>query len=90
MIHTLRIDSHCIESLICGGKRSVILENNNDYQKGDFLRLSDSAPLTDKFSFKITHVYSGPGIKENYVVLSLEYIQSIESKVDNGNKHKIF
>lgn len=80
MIHTLRINRRCIESLICGSKRSVILENNNDYQKGDFLRLSDSA--TDKFSFKITHVYSGPGIKENYVVLSLEYIESIES--NNG------
>lgn len=69
-IHELKIGANYLENLISGVKKSEIRLNDRDYQLGDILEF----PQQTAFKFKITHIHSGLGLQNEYVVLSLENI----------------
>jgi len=74
MRHTLKIERNYFDNLQSGIKKCEIRYNDRDYQKGDILDLSMSAAHIT-VSRKITHIHSGLGLKEGYVVLSLEDVK---------------
>jgi ASC-1-like (ASCH) protein len=76
MIHDLKIKNNYLNNLIIGKKKSEIRLNDRDYQVKDVLRFKN------KFVFEISHIHSGLGLKGNYVVLSLNYIDE-----KNNGKH---
>jgi len=45
--------------------------NDRDYQLADELEFYD-LNTSKRVSFKITHIHSGLGLQQNYVVLSVE------------------
>jgi len=79
MIHDLKIEDNYLENLVNGGKKSEIRINDRDYQKGDLLRFrrySYAEPKIKEFIFEVSHIHSGLGLKENYVVLSIHHVNS--------------
>lgn len=74
MIHRLKIGDEYLTNLLSGFKKSEIRLNDRDYQVGDILEFKESSFKTPCVihSFRITHIHSGLGLKENYVVLSVE------------------
>ena len=71
IIHELKIERNYLENLIDGTKKSEIRYNDRDYQVGDILEFTH--PYTgDLFSYDITHIHSGLGLKDGYVVLSVK------------------
>ena len=72
MIHDLKIEDEYLENLNNGTKKSEIRLNDRDYQKDDILRFI-RYPVFEKVEhlFEVTHVHSGLGLRENYVVLSV-------------------
>ena len=77
MEHELKIESQYLDRLLSGKKKAEVRCNDRDYQLGDVLKFwysDDSGNITKsgwKY-FKITHIHSGLGLKENYVCLSVE------------------
>jgi ASC-1-like (ASCH) protein len=76
MIHDLKINDEYLENLDNGTKKNEIRLNDRDYQKGDLLRFSRGASyprpvIIKEYLFEITHIHSGLGLRENYVVLSV-------------------
>lgn len=51
-------------------KKVEIRLNDRDYQAGDVLCFANEV---GRYSFVITHVYSGLGMAEGYVALSVEH-----------------
>lgn len=68
--HKLKIEHEYLESLLQGTKKSEIRFNDRDYQKDDVLELWPIGG-TKPTSFVVTHIHSGLGMKEGYIVLSL-------------------
>jgi len=68
LMHELKIQKEYLTRLISGEKKSEIRCNDRDYQLGDVLRFMDNGRA---FDFKITHIHSGLGLKDGYVVLSV-------------------
>ncbi len=71
--HYLKVGDDYLRNLTLGRKKAEVRLNDRDYQVGDILefRVFDNDEYL-YFSFKITHIHSGLGLKEGYVVLSLE------------------
>lgn len=88
MNHSLKINPEYLENLISGIKKNEIRFNDRDYQNGDTLEFNinnpdkdpnflppSAKPLYEKhIQFKITHIHSGLGMKDGYIVLSLDWI----------------
>lgn len=74
--HTLKIGPERLDNLISGKKKSEIRLNDRDYQSGDVLHFQRiegvSRPETVSHYFTVTHVHSGLGLQDGYVVLSFE------------------
>ena len=70
LIHELKIDKEYLIRLISGEKKHEIRFNDRDYQRGDTLQFRDHK--NSKFNFLITHIHSGMGLKEGFVILSVE------------------
>ena len=71
MKHTLKIGKEYFENLMSGAKTAEVRLNDRDYQLGDMLEFFDyETELYVKFI--VTHIHSGLGLKENYVVLSVK------------------
>ena len=76
MIHDLRIKEKYLKRILEGETRNIIVIND-DYQRGDTIRTADTtnsdyaANHGYDILFEITHAYSGVGLENNYVCLSL-------------------
>jgi ParB family chromosome partitioning protein len=71
MEHSLKINKEYLANLMDGKKKSEIRLNDRDYQLGDYLIFRDDKK---EYYFKITHIHSGLGLKEGYVVLSVSFV----------------
>ncbi len=75
--HELKIEEIYLDNLISGVKKAEIRINDRDYQMGDILSFWHS--LDEKtYCFRITHIHSGIGLKEEYVCLSVEREEDAE------------
>lgn len=78
MIHDLKIEPNYLENLLAGIKKSEVRFNDRDYQRGDILRFRQyplyGAPI--EYLFEITHIHSGLGMMQNYVVLSVKFLDA--------------
>ena len=88
MKHESKTAPEYLENLISGIKKSIILRNDQDYQRGDILEFDLDCPTgnllhpstrirktpleKDVAKFKITHIHSGSGMEKGFVVLSVE------------------
>ena len=70
--HHLKIEEQYLDKLHDGVKTAEVRLNDRDYQVGDLLVFYNSHQDQDE-KFEITHVHSGLGMKENYVVLSIKW-----------------
>lgn len=70
MVHKLKIEANYLSNLLEGKKKAEIRYNDRDYQPGDILEFWDHEKGT--IHFRISHIHSGLGLQEGYVVLSLE------------------
>lgn len=71
MVHELKIEKNYLQNLLDGKKKAEIRYNDRDYQVGDTLAFNNYGSVTKEF-FEITHIHSGLGLREGYVVLSLK------------------
>jgi len=57
-----------------GRKNNEVRLNDRDYQVGDLVEHIDydNQPLPKSMFWEITHIHSGLGLIENYVILSLQ------------------
>ncbi len=75
MIHNLKIEKNYLVNLLDGIKKSEVRFNDRDYQRGDIVRFTspiDGKGGMNEHLFEITHIHSGLGLKEGYVILSLK------------------
>ena len=74
MNHKLKMEKPYLDNLLSGIKKAIIWFNDRDYQQGDTLEIGNAGlPFNPENQyFKITHIHSGMGMRENYVVLSVE------------------
>ena len=70
MKHYLKIELNYLENLLSGKKKAEIRFNDRDYQVGDTL-LFPTDYAGKYHEFEITHIHSGLGLQEGYVVLSI-------------------
>lgn len=80
-VHYLKIAEDYADSIACGNKTYEVRYNDRDYQKGDIIefkvmcRGSDYdrklGHWLDGKQYRITHVHSGLGMAERYVVLGI-------------------
>jgi len=79
MIHELKIQRNYLERLVSGKKKAELRYNDRDYQLGDQLKFYNqlkglNTPGDDDFYlwYTITHIHSGLGLADGYVMLSIE------------------
>jgi len=74
MIHKLKIEDNYLEHLLEGTKKAEIRLNDRDYQTGDVLEFHHHLFGTDweKVYFIVTHIHSGLGLQQNYIVMSVK------------------
>lgn len=77
MIHILKIEREYLINIVSGTKTAEIRYNDRDYQVGDVLDFTGSAELYGfdlerSYKYSITHIHSGLGMSNNFVVLSIE------------------
>ncbi len=70
--HKLKIGENYLENLKDGRKKAEVRLNDRDYQVGDWLEFVDGA---GKAEFRITHIHSGLGLQDGYVILSIERVE---------------
>ena len=81
MEHELKIEDNYLLNLLIGRKKAEVRKNDRDYQVGDTLvflasdSVRDSAACALRVQFRITHIHSGLGLAEGYVVLSVERVE---------------
>jgi hypothetical protein len=68
VIHELKIEKNYLQNILDGKKYAEVRYNDRDYQVGDTLEFSD---WRGKYSFIITHIHSGLGMADGYVILSI-------------------
>ena len=86
MKHELKIGKEYLQHLLDGTKKHEVRLNDRDYQMGDILEFDKNYPLHGcgwyktvfPALFRITHIHSGLGLQQNYVVLSLEPLPESE------------
>lgn len=84
-IHYLKIAEDYADSIERGDKTYEVRYNDRDYQRGDlivFCVMSREANFARKLShwlndkrYKITHVHSGLGMADRYVVLGIKELK---------------
>jgi ASC-1-like (ASCH) protein len=72
--HDLKIEDCYLDNLLLGRKTAEIRFNDRDYQVGDTITFRFKENMLESVSYRITHIHSGLGMKEGYVVLSLKLI----------------
>lgn len=84
MTHEIKLQKEFAAAVMSGEKNFEVRYNDRGYQKGDYIKfkvmdgsMSIFHPLNNLY-FKITYVLSGWGIKENYVVFGIEYVEDEE------------
>jgi len=82
--HGLKIEDNYLQNLKNGIKTCAIRYNDKDYQRDDILEFWDSKE-SEFVWFEITHIHSGLGLKEGYVVLSLRRIAKLK-RIAKGSK----
>lgn len=74
MIHRLKIKPEYLARIKMGEKKSEVRFNDRDFQCSDVVELYELnnglTSLVCTFKYQITHVHSGLGMADNYVVLS--------------------
>lgn len=81
MIHGLKCKTQYLDNLIDRKKTSEVRFNDRDFQVGDIVELfeyDEQIPFTSKTcsaTYVISHIHSGLGMAENYVVLSFKKIK---------------
>ena len=82
-VHEVKIYESYADAVLSGDKTFEICFNDRGYQKGDRLKFTviDDAGYQRIFShglndkeYEITYVYSGFGVKENYVALVIKAV----------------
>jgi ASC-1-like (ASCH) protein len=72
MNHKLKIKPEYMQNLLEGIKKAEIRYNDRDYQLGDTLEFWD---VEHRFVwFEITHIHSGLGLQDGYIVLSVKKV----------------
>jgi len=73
ILHHLKIEPNYLKNLLDGSKKAEIRFNDRDYQVGDMIEFVDYSKFDrpESVFFTITHIHSGLGLKEGYVVLSV-------------------
>ena len=79
MVHFLKIEDNYLERLVSGEKKAEIRVNDRDYQLADVLKFYNpkNKGVGDPnfyLFFRVTHIHSGLGMKDSYVVLSIEKV----------------
>lgn len=78
MIHDLKVLPQYLKRLKNFSKTSEVRFNDRDYQVGDQCNLFElkngQTTVMADFQYKITHVHTGLGMQEGYVVLSFKKI----------------
>jgi hypothetical protein len=75
IIHNLKIDDNHLENLISKIKKFEIRFNDRSYQAGDILRFEKYGTC---YSFNVTHIHSGLGLEEGFIVMSVEPIERLK------------
>lgn len=78
-LHNIKISEEYADSVLCGDKKFEVRRNDRGYQKGDIVHfqvVDNKAKLPiehrlNKFTFKITYVFSGFGLQEGMVVFGI-------------------
>lgn len=82
--HKLIISNAFSDDILNGDKLFEIRENNEGYQKGDFIKFTPYNPATGLYDnnhpitqkeYQITYVLNGFGLKNGYVVLGFKEIK---------------
>lgn len=76
MIHELKIKDEYLDNLISGRKKFEIRYNDRDYQLDDLLMFKRSGV---QYPFGITHIHSGLGLENGYIIMSVYYMNNSES-----------
>ena len=77
MRHELKIGREYLKNLVAGRKKAEVRYNDRDYQVNDTL-VFNHCGVEDgeyEFVFGVTHVHSGLGLADGYVMLSVVRIQ---------------
>lgn len=84
MEHKLKIKTEHLYNIVWGKKTSEVRLNDRDYQVNDWVLLYDYDQLGttknimphDQYnaSYKISHIHSGFGMQDNYVILSFKKV----------------
>ena len=72
MIHELKIEPNYLQNLLDGKKKAEIRFNDRDYQVGDELLFKTADAI---LSFRVTHIHSGYGLDNGFVILSIEKVK---------------
>lgn len=79
MEHKLKISPEYLANILNRTKTSEVRFNDRDYQVGDTVQLFEyHKGLASTFcsaSYKISHIHSGLGMQDNYVILSFKKIK---------------
>lgn len=75
--HKLKIEAHFLVGILAGKKKAEVRCNDRDYQVGDILELYKIdkyggivRPDEPNVKAEITHIHSGLGMADNYVMMS--------------------
>lgn len=83
-VHRIKIKKDYLDNIIAGKKRAEIRLNDRDYQVGDECLLYEYESLTlgkiqehnqPRACYTISHIHSGLGMADNYIVLSFKKAQ---------------
>ena len=82
MLHKIKLKEQFCDAVYEGRKKFEVRFNDRGYQNGDMIQFIPVAIENDHVikidhpiqtnTYKITYILSGNGIKENFVVLSIE------------------
>lgn len=90
-IHKVDVSATEAERIVKNARGVLVLTNNDhQYQKGDliafeameggYMSLRDPFnPINDQL-YEVTYVYSGRGVEQGYVVVSIKYYDGAEDK----------
>lgn len=78
MEHKLKIKTEYLANIMNKSKTSEVRYNDRDYQVGDTVQLfefhNSGTSIFCSASYKISHIHSGLGLQDNWVILSFKKI----------------
>lgn len=74
MSHTVRVNSAIYYHIESGVMSFLPVQNDNNFQRGDFIYLyeKDGTYGTPGIKFRVVYIYSGHGVEKDHVILGLE------------------